>query len=355
MSVNKFPNTVLIDCERMKYPFTGLYYYCLHLAKSLKQANHNNRKLCFYIRHSTRELFDDSCTIDQHSLHKFLLPSLSPFSIWHSTFQGTMYYPWRRKIKVVLTVHDLNFLYDESKTAEKKEKYVRQLAAKIDRADHVVAISRFVLEDIKKHISLEEKTCSVIYNGCPIYEIPELVPPTIIPSVPFLFTIGTIVDKKNFHVLPAMLQANDYQLLIAGVTNSEDYKHKIIETAKSLGVADRVIFTGSVSENDKQWYLKNCLAFAFPSIAEGFGLPVIEAMYFEKPVLLSKHTSLPEIGANAAYYFDNFESTHMQQVLIDSLHHFQLNGRSREMKQRALLFDWKNSAEQYHAVYDSLI
>src|SRR5688572_10838253 len=166
MPIRQQTNNILIDCERMKYPFTGLYYYCLHLAKSLEQTNTPGRKLCFYIRPSTKDLFNDSCTIDQHSLHKFLLPSLNTFSIWHSTFQGTMYYPWRRNVKVVLTVHDLNFLYDESKTAEKKANYIKQLASKIERADHVVAISNFVLEDIKKHISIEHKTCSVIYNGC---------------------------------------------------------------------------------------------------------------------------------------------------------------------------------------------
>lgn len=355
MPVSQQKNSVLIDCERMKYPFTGLYYYCLHLAKSLEQTNPIDRKLCFYIRPSTKDLFNGSCTIDQHSLHKFLLPSLNTFSIWHSTFQGTMYYPWRRNVKVVLTVHDLNFLYDDSKTPEKKTKYIKQLASKIERADHVVAISNYVLEDIKKHISIENKTCSVIYNGCNINEIENLVPPVITPPAPFLFTIGTIIDKKNFHVLPALLQGNDYQLIIAGVTNSEEYKNKIIEIARSLGVADRVIFTGSVSENDKQWYLKNCLAFVFPSISEGFGLPVIEAMYFERPVLLSTHTSLPEIGGDAAYYFQNFEASHMQQVLTDSLHDFQLKDRGKEMKERAFLFNWKHSAEQYHAVYDSLL
>lgn len=355
MPQKKSSHSILVDCERMKYPFTGLYYYCLHLAKSLEQTNPDNVKLCFYTREASTPLFHDSCTIKQHSLHKFLLPSLRQFSIWHSTFQGTMYYPWRRDIKVVLTVHDLNFLYDDSKTPAKKEKYLRQLAAKIKRADHIVAISNFVLEDIKKHIPLTGKACSVIYNGCTIDTIESLAAPSLIPEAPFLFTIGTIVDKKNFHVLPALLSGNNYRLLIAGVTNSEDYKNKIIEAAKAFGVADRIVFTGAVSENDKQWYLQNCLAFLFPSISEGFGLPVVEAMYFGKPVILSTHTSLPEIGGDAAYYFENFEAEHMQEVLRQALEHFENNNRETEMKQRAKLFDWKTSATQYHEVYKSLL
>ena len=72
--------------------------------------------------------------------------------------------------------------------------------------------------------------------------------------------------------------------MIAGVTHQPWYQRKIEEEAKRLGVTERVIFTGAISENDKYWYYQNCTAFVFPSIAEGFGLPVIEAMYFGKPV-----------------------------------------------------------------------
>jgi glycosyltransferase involved in cell wall biosynthesis len=338
----------------MKYPFTGLYYYCLHLKKNL-QAINEDKELCFYIREMNKDLFRDSCTFIQHSLHKFFFPSLKDFSIWHSTYQGTMYYPWKQKIKILFTVHDLNFLYDESKSEWKKKRYLSQVAAKIDRADHIVAISNFVLSDIKKHINIDGKQCSVIYNGCNIEEVVDLAEPVSKPEVPFLFTVGTIVDKKNFHVLPALLINSDWQLLISGVTNSEEYKNKIINEARRLGVDKRLIFTGPVSENDKQWYYKNCEAFVFPSISEGFGLPVIEAMYFGRPVILSTHTSLPEIGGSAAYYFQNFEPEHMQQVLYKALEDHKINARENEIKNRALLFNWKSTAHKYQEVYNNLL
>ena len=343
-----------MDCERMKYPFTGLYYYCLYLKKNL-QAIIKNEQLCFYIREMNKDLFRDDCIFNQHSLHKFFFPSVKDYSIWHSTYQGTMYYPWKQKIKILFTVHDLNFLYDESKPEWKKRRYLSQIAAKIDRADHIVAISNFVLADIKKHINIDGKKCTVIYNGCNIEEIVTLKEPSFKPTGPFLFTIGTIVDKKNFHVLPSLLLNNDWQLIIAGVTNSEEYKTRIITEAKALGVTERVIFTGPVSENDKQWYYKYCEAFVFPSISEGFGLPVIEAMYFGKPVVLSTHTSLPEIGGDAAYYFQNFEPQHMQAVLYQALENHKTNGRGNEIKNRALLFNWNQTAHQYQKVYDLLL
>jgi glycosyltransferase involved in cell wall biosynthesis len=343
----------LIDCERMKYPFTGLYYYCLYLAKYLKLTN-KDKNLYFYSRKETEAVLPNS-VVQQHSLHKFLLPPLKRFDIWHSTYQGTMYYPWRRNIKIVLTVHDLNFMYDDSKSEAKKKKYLQQLAKKVHRADYIVAISEFVLADLKQHLPLDNKPAKVIYNGCTIEEIEKLKAPAILPLQPFLFTVGTIVDKKNFHVLPRLLKGNNYQLLIGGITNSEAYKQKIIDEANALGVADRVVFTGAISENDKQWYLKNCLAFVFPSTAEGFGLPVIEAMHFGKPVFLSRFTSLPEIGGKEAYYFERYDPDYMVSMLKNSLEHFNQNEGSVKMKERASQFSWTASAEQYHKIYDELL
>jgi glycosyltransferase involved in cell wall biosynthesis len=346
---------ILIDCERMKYLHTGLYHYCAHLSRALIGVAGKN-ELCFYVPKKLENIFGkDNCYITQQASHKLLLPSLKDIVVWHSTHQSTDYYPYRKKVKIVLTIHDLNYLYDESKSEKKKKKYINDIQQKIDRADHIVAISKFSLKDVETHFKLNNKPISVIYNGCNIEEIKDTTKPAYIPDKPFLFTIGTIVEKKNFHVLPPLLKNNDWNLIIAGITHSENYKEEIIANAKKHGVAERLIFTGPVSENDKQWLYQNCKAFVFPSISEGFGLPVIEAMYFGKPVLLSNYTSLPEIGGNAAYYFDSFNAETMQHILTESLHDYEINHRSVIIKERAALFNWKESALQYLNVYHSLV
>ena len=142
--------------------------------------------------------------------------------------------------------------------------------------------------------------------------------------------------------------------MISGITESEPYKQKIIAEAKKYGVENRVMFTGSVSENDKQWYLKNCKAFVFPSISEGFGLPVLEAMYFGKPVILSTCTSLPEIGGEVAYYFSDFDPTNMNIVLEKSLHHYSINQPMDLIKNRAVAFSWDDAAQKYLNIYRTL-
>jgi glycosyltransferase involved in cell wall biosynthesis len=133
------------------------------------------------------------------------------------------------------------------------------------------------------------------------------------------------------------------------------YKDKIMEEAQKHGCADRVTITGTISEYDKAWYYKNCEAFVFPSLAEGFGLPVIEAMHFGKPVFLSTHTSLPEIGGAAAFYFKTFEPEHMQQVLRDGLQEFQDKNLAQKTIEHAEQFDWQNTARQYLELYENCL
>jgi glycosyltransferase involved in cell wall biosynthesis len=347
-------NHILFDCERMKYPNTGLYEFCLQLGNALREEI-AEEKLSFYLPEKQKTVFgENESVLIQKSLHKFFLPCLKGINIWHSTFQGTMYYPFAKNLKVVLTVHDLNFLYEENVIEIEKEKHLKRLQTKIDRADYIVAISQFVMNDLKKHLYVENKQMSVIYNGCSINTLTTVLPNEVKVKNRFLFTIGTIATKKNFHVLPPLLLNNSFSLVIAGVVVDELYKKRIIAEAEKFGVADRLIFTGAISENDKNWYLKNCLAFVFPSIAEGFGLPVIEAMYFGKLVILSRATSLPEIGSDCAYYFEDFEPQNMQQVFARSLVHYENLPSQQRIKERAVSFSWTNAAKDYLKIYKGL-
>ncbi|MNR21059.1 Glycosyl transferases group 1 [compost metagenome] len=99
--------------------------------------------------------------------------------------------------------------------------------------------------------------------------------------------------------------------------------------------------------------MKNCTAFLFPSIREGFGLPPIEAMSFGKPIFLSDKTSLPEIGGDVSNYWTNFDPEYMKEILFNGLTHFENNKTEIEnqLKRRATSFDWKIAAAEYLKVY----
>jgi glycosyltransferase involved in cell wall biosynthesis len=348
-------NRILIDCERTKYPNTGLYHFCLQLGSALvEQQGMAAEELYFYVPPSTPTLFGkDQHYVLQHPLHKFYQPHTARFQVWHSTFQNSYYHPYNNKTRVVLTIHDLNFLIERKGAPHKIKKYLRIVQRNIDRADHVICISEYTRQTVLDHLSLEGKTAGVIYNGCNTNEFPGYNNPAYRPSSPFIFALGTVLKKKNFHVLPCLLKDNDYQLVIAGVINAA-YEGKIKEQARLHGVENRVILTGAVSEEDKYWYYKNCMAFAFPSLAEGFGFPLVEAMYYGKPCFAANLTSLPEIGGSNAYYFNDFDPAAMQAVFNNGMQHYADTQPAEKIKARAMQFNWAASARDYLAAYRSL-
>ena len=348
---------ILIDAERTKYLHTGLYHFCRHLINALALHNHTDEYcLSTYAPEKEQSIFHQRVSVVAHSsLHKFYQPFLAQFQLFHSTFQGTNYFPFCLKGKVVLTVHDLNFLHEGVPTAKQK-KHLARLEKKLERADAVVAISEFVKNDLLQYTSVYPGKVKVIHNGCNIAQEAVAERPMYIPDAPFFFSIGTIMEKKNFHVLPAMLLKNDFHLVIAGHCVSPEYQMKIESAAKALGVQDRVHLAGVLSEAEKAWYLQHCEAFAFPSIAEGFGLPVIEAMHFGKPVLLSTCTSLPEIGGKEAYYFENFDPEYMSVKTMDALaDYYQQGNKAMAIRQWAGKFCWNRTARQYLEEYRLLL
>jgi len=353
---NQKTRNILFDCERMKYPHTGLYHFCLQLGRALiKNSDLSKEKISFYLPASPGKIFGENANyIIQNSLHKFIFPPVKKYKIWHGTYQGSNYIPFSSAVRKVLTIHDLNFLYEHEKREEKIKRSLRKIQKQIDQADKICTISSYVKNDVLKHLNIKDKEIEVIYNGCNINHIAKLQPPAGAPRQPFIFTIGTIMNKKNFHVLPALLRNNDFKLVIAGIVQQQDYQNKIKDEALKHGVADRVIFTGTVSDNDKEWYLQNCEAFIFPSIAEGFGLPVIEAMAFGKPVFLSAATSLPEIGGDLAYYFETFDPDDMQCTFQNGMAHYKTAGNASDIIDRAFSFNWDTAAKKYLELYRTL-
>ena len=136
--------------------------------------------------------------------------------------------------------------------------------------------------------------------------------------------------------------------------SEKQYRDKIVAEAARYGVSERVVITGPVSQHDKDWYYANCEAFLFPSLAEGFGLPVIEAMHHGKPVFLSTLTSLPEVGGAAAYYFTDFEPDTMAAVFAKGMADF-ANGGVARAKANAARFTWERAGSEYLALYRSVL
>lgn len=348
---------IIFDCERMKYRYTGLYSFCKELGIALiRQKSEQNSHLSFYVPEKEMGKFGiRQQYILQNHFHKFFPRKVSTYDLWHCTYQGSNYLPPRSsQIKIISTIHDLNFLHQGKSTA-KQSKYLQKLQYLVDRSKHIVTISNFVKDQVLEYLKVDSNRISVIYNG---RNVPQSYafkkPEAITDDTPFFFTIGTITDKKNFHVLPAMLLNNNYKLIVAGITQSQTYYNKIIEEAKALGVEKRVLLIGAVLEEEKFWLFKNCAAFCFPSLAEGFGLPVIEAMQLGTPVILSKATSLPEVGGPNAIYFEGMK----KELVTHTADTFLKNGVDALTRENLIKwsgqFDWNIAAKKYWELYESL-
>ena len=343
------------DAERLKYTHTGLHTFCESLGMALVNNAASDQQITAYVPPQAINIFGKNTPyIIQRPWHKFFLPGTSGFKVWHSTYQSSRYYPSNSSVNIVLTIHDLNFLIEKKERPAKIRKLLKRIQNHIDRASVIVCISHFVADQVKQYLNIGLKPLEVIYNGCTINDFPEFNSPGYTPQNPFLFSIGTILPKKNFHVLPALLKGNDYELIIAGNFSSIQYVEEVLAEAKKHDVTSRVKIIGSISDEERSWYYRNCKAFVFPSIAEGFGLPVIEAMHYGKPVFLSTLTSLPEIGSDAAYYFKNFEVSHMQEILKEGLEDFLTGDMEHRARKRATVFNWDETAKKYLGIYRSL-
>jgi glycosyltransferase involved in cell wall biosynthesis len=344
---------VLVTFDSMKDTNCGYFSFGKGLGDAILKENHDQLDLQFYLFPVT-DYFDGKVAINRRSkLHDLYFGGYNKYDLVHLTDQRTRLHPTRLKAKKIMTIHDINKVHIKHSKPHRIKAFLEKLAKKIKACDRVVAISGFVAEDVIRYIPEARKKMSVIYNGADQLVVPPNHTPAYVPKKPFLFTIGLMSRQKGFHLIPPLLQGNDYELVIAGVETP--HKAQVLEAAEKFGVADRLIITGPVSEADKAWYYQNCAAFIFPSRAEGFGLPVIEAMHFGKPVFLSKFTSLPEVGGNAAYYFDTFDPAHMQQVFTTGMQDYTDHNRAPGIIAHANQFTWENAAKQYLAMYKELL
>ncbi len=281
------------------------------------------------------------------------------YNLWHSVNQNTKIEPFSNDIPYLLTVHDVNFIEEDQ--GKHLEFRINQFKNKIERSRAIVYISEFAKKSTHEHFKIPDIPEYVIYNGNTFDAhsaiISEKTSTNYIPTRPFIFSVGKIIEKKNFHTLVEMLPfLPDIDLVIAGDKNT-DYTEMIEGMINKYRLEKRVFLVGAVSESDKIFYYKNCLAFAFPSLREGFGLPVLEAMTFGKPIFLSNTTSLPEIGGAKSFYWENFNPQSMANVFEEGMTLFENNKDlfTSEYIARSQQFTWKNAAKQYVEVYKSIL
>lgn len=352
--------TVFLETHNINNRATGLGTFNYELIKGLSQLELENLKLTL---NATDIKLLESEFGNKFDYNKYSNLSRMKFfrvrkkyDLWHSVNQNIKVEPLI-KTKYLLTIHDVNFAEEISSDINHRRN--KLFLEKLNKATAVTYISEFAKKQTHQYFDVPDVPEYVIHNGNPITKFLDTSSyvPNVLVDKPFFYSIGDFIERKNFESIINMMRLiKDYNLIISG-NHDRKYGEKIKQIIKDNGLSNQVYLTGKVSDEGKQFFMKNCTAFLFPSIREGFGLPPIEAMSFGKPTFLSDKTSLPEIGGNAAKYWSDFDPEYMKNVLFDGLNNFENNKPENELlfKQRAASFNWKTAAAEYVKVYNKIL
>lgn len=276
------------------------------------------------------------------------------FDLLHPTYYNPYYLPLIGARPTVVTVYDMTHeLYPELFARDDRTRgWKREVLA---AATAIVAISANTKRDLLRFYPLDESRVTVIHLASSLQEVPE---GAAIPTLPgrYLLFVGQRGGYKNFSffirgVAPLVQDHADLHVVCAG--GGAFTPQEQAELAGS-GIADRV--RQYAASDDLLWTLyRRAEAFVFPSLYEGFGIPVLEAFVAGCPVLASNISSLPEIAGGAAAYFDPTDESSLQnavaQVIGDSAFRADLIVRGRE---RGREFSWDKVARETKAVYERL-
>jgi glycosyltransferase involved in cell wall biosynthesis len=347
---------LFLDTERMANLTSGIGQVCLHLGRELVRQQPPDWEITCLVAPDQVGIFGSEAEYIVATRWRRVWHPWS-FDVWHCLYQNSRYLPTPiHRTALVYTIHDLNYLYiadySERRKARQKARYQRI----INQASAVTTISDYVAQDIGQQLMIPpDKKPQVIYWGMePPAQTPMTPPPTL-PGGPFLFFVGMLQPYKNIHTMLPLLNAYpDYQLVLAG-PDKPAYSQEIRKQAQEMGVADRVLFLGIVDEPTKWWLYAHCEAFLFPSLQEGFGLPVIEAMALGKPVFCSNLTSLPEAGGLEAFYFPSFELDVVVDTFQQGMATYKKDSAMPErLRAHSQRFTWQAAAHHYWQLYLSV-
>lgn len=268
------------------------------------------------------------------------------------------------KTKVITTIHDVSWKeYPDLVTFKDKLLLNIFIPLSIRKADRVLTVSHHSMETINSYFPISQGKVGVIHNGGYINPTEKKYthPKDRFKEIgdnPYFLYVGTLQPRKNIPFLIEQFKAAkksfDFQhkLVIVGGLSA----HNIDSQLNIYKNEQDIIFTDYVSEEDKYRLLAHCFAFCFPSLFEGFGIPVIEAMSFGKPVIASHASCLPEIIGNAGKTIPVNNTQEWQKALYDiTVSEEEYLELSQASLHKAKEYTWEAMGESTVNVYQSLL
>jgi glycosyltransferase involved in cell wall biosynthesis len=282
-----------------------------------------------------------------------------PQGILYHGMDGFLPYSLRRRDRCLATVHDLGWQAHPELYARKlRLMYGALFPWVVRRADRFVAVSRFTADDLMRRARVPASRIEVVYHGIdPEFTAPVDSAPEAPVDPPYMLAVGGVSPRKNTRRL---IQAftrwrargghrAGYALRISGTSLDPEFQRD------GAPLPDGVSLLGYVDKAELRRQYAGAAAFLYPSIYEGFGLPIVEAMACGTPVVTSRTASAPEIAGGAAILVDplaveSIESGLEQVTQPDEAKRLRALGR-----ERARLFQWSTAADETLEIYRRLV
>ncbi len=372
-----------IDCRTILNPGkgeqAGIGHYTYYLVKTLLRLDKKNEYVLFF---DSRMSCDKAQEFEQANVKVKFFPfsqyrRFLPVSYSHLLITGAimrerldLYHapatsvPLTYRGTSVVTVHDLA-IYKYPKLFPGRQLLSTKLVVprSIRRAKQVIAVSESTKRDVRQLFRIAEKRITVIPEGF----VKERAGKGVVDvrekyglARPYVCFVGTLEPRKNilnlikgFQSVANLPSMKKVDLILAGAPG---WKYgNVIKAIKDSKYAGRVRYLGYLPHQDKLQLIEHASAFVFPSLYEGFGLPVLEAMSLGTPVITSRVSSLPEVAGTAAVFVNPHKFKDIGQAIVKIVGNKQLRDRIiNEGHKRASQFTWDTVARETLKVYQGV-
>ncbi|MBI4235462.1 glycosyltransferase family 4 protein [Candidatus Peregrinibacteria bacterium] len=271
--------------------------------------------------------------------------------------------PLSRPKKSVITIHDVAFRHLREVYSFKDYHYLNLTTRyAVKNAGKIIVPSDATREDLIELYGCEPKKIFVVPHGFRIKKISQKEIDKVMKKspvfkyfgikkeTPYILFVGRLESKKNLvRLVEAFYEIAKefpkYKLVLAGKRGIGF--EKLLKTIDKLKLANRVIMPGYVTEEEKFALYKYCQIFAFPSLYEGFGMPILEAFYHGKPVMTSFYSSLPEVAKDACIYVDPYDEEEIENALRRLIKEPRYRSKLIKLgKLRLKDFSWKKAVKK---------
>ena len=367
------------DAKRAFTNFTGLGNYSRDTIRILSSFLNKNDYLLYTPNNKLNNRLDflkNQSNISIRSPHKLLDKIFSSFwrtknilndlekdniDIYHGLSHEIPIGIEKTKIKTIVTIHDLIYLrYPNLFSSVDLKIYDKKFRSACERADKIIAVSKQTKKDIINYFSIDEQKIEVIYQGCnnafkkSNYDNYELIKNKFGLFDEYLLYVGSIEERKNLLTLLEVLKEIPKKKLII-IGDGNNYKKKCINFIDNNNLNNRTLILSGLEINEMATIYKHAEMLIYPSIFEGFGIPILEALNSRIPVITSKGGCFSEAGGPDSIYVDPLS----KKEILESIKKIEetLNLKEKMIEnglKYAENFSDKNIANNFMKLYQTL-